>query len=221
MASKPDAPAVPPAERTIGQLVADTIRFYGSRFWPCLALGIGPAIFTVGEAQLSRDGRVIGLLTVWPLVMTISFIAACFLVSGTRFEARRALAAGLLGIVIAMPVPALVTLFVLPGVFWLALIGMTVPAVVIEGAKARDSVRRGLALGRADYAHAAGALATLVMLVVLTHLVLFQLLHGVSEQGLIVAAFLASTVISPLLFIGSALLYDDQVARMAVKSKAR
>jgi small-conductance mechanosensitive channel len=221
MSSSAQVPVIPPAERTIGQLVADTLRFYGNRFWACLALGIGPAIFTVVVAQLSRDGRITALVAVWPLVMTASYVAACFLVSGTPLSAPRATTAALLGLVIAIPVPLLVTILILPSVLWLALVGMAVPAAVIEGSGLRESVRRGLALARADYVHAAGTLATLVLLVVLTHLVLFQALHGLSHSAAIVAAFLASVVISPLLFIGSAQLYYDQKARAEVQSKAQ
>lgn len=221
MASKTELPVIPPAERTIGQLVADTLRFYGNRFWVSLALGVGPAIFTVVVAQLSRDGRITALLMVWPLVMTASYVAACFLVSGTPFDARRATPAALVGILIAVPVPLLVTILILPAVVWLALLGMSVPAAVIEGSGVRESIRRGFALARADFVHAAGALATLVLLVVLTHLVLFQALHGISDTAALVAAFLASVVISPLLFIGSALLYFDQNARAEVKSKSK
>lgn len=221
MSSKADAPLIPPAERTIGQLVADTLRFYGNRFWPCLALGVGPAIFTVTVAQLSSEGRITSLLTVWPLVMTASYVAACFLVSGTPFDARRLTTAALVGLVIAVPVPLLVTILILPAVLWLAVLGMAVPAAVVEGTGVRESVRSGVGLARADFVHAAGTLATLVLLVVLTHLVLYQALHGLSDTAALVAAFLASVVISPLLFIGSALLYYDQVARAAAKPAAR
>ena len=217
MSTKTELPVIAPAERTIGQLVADTLRFYGNRFWSCLVLGVGPAIFTVVVAQLSRDGRITALVTAWPLVMTASYVAACFLVSATPFDARRATKAALVGLVIAIPVPLLVTILILPAVFWLALLGMAVPAAVIEGAGVREAVRRGVALARADYVHAAGTLATLVLLVVLTHLVLFQALHGLSHSAALVAAFLASLVISPLLFIGSAQLYTDQKARAEVR----
>jgi hypothetical protein len=151
--------------------------------------------------------------------MTASFVAACFLVSRTSFDSRRTATAALVGLAIAVPVPLLVTIFVVPAVLWLAFVGLAVPAAVIEGAGIGEALRRGVALGRADYVHAAGGLATLVLLVVLTHLVLFQLLHGVSEQAALIAAFLASMVITPLLFVGSALLYDDQVARAEVKSQ--
>jgi hypothetical protein len=220
MASKPDLPAIPPAERTIGQLVADTLRFYGSRFWPSLALGIGPAMLTVAAGELRKEQRIEVLATAWPVLMTASFVGACFLVSGTPFTWRRARTAALVGFMVVIPVPLLVTLLVLPAVLWLALLGLAVPAAVREGMGVRESIRRGVALARTDYAHAAGTIATLVLLVVMTHLVLFQLLHGVSDQAGVVAAFLASVVITPLLFLGSALLYEDQVGRTEVKSRS-
>jgi hypothetical protein len=35
-------PPLPPAERTVGQLVAESINFYRHRFWPSLLLGFPP-----------------------------------------------------------------------------------------------------------------------------------------------------------------------------------
>src|SRR5581483_4053533 len=37
-------PPLPPERRTVGQLVAETIRFYGRHFWRSLLLGLGPAV---------------------------------------------------------------------------------------------------------------------------------------------------------------------------------
>jgi hypothetical protein len=56
-------------------------------------------------------------------------------------------------------------------------------------------------------------LATLVIVVFLTQSVLFFLLRGAGEQTVRLAAFLANLVVSPVLFLGSALLYFDQLAR--------
>ena len=219
MSSKAQVPAIPPAEQTIGQLVADALRFYGSRFWVSLALGIGPAVLTVTAAKAPRDVQIAVLLTGWPVLMTASYVAACFLVLGKPVGRGRVRVAALVGLVVAIPVPLLVAFFILPAVLWLALVGLAVPAAVVEGTGIRESIRRGFALGRADYVHAAGTLATLVLLVALTQLALFQLLHGLSQNAVVAAAFMASVVVSPLLFIGSAFLYKDQIARAAVKSK--
>ena len=218
MVTKPEAPAIPPAGQTIGQLVADSLRFYGSRFWASLALGIGPAVLTVTAAKAPRDVQIAVLLTGWPVLMTASYLAACFLVFGKPFDRGRIGIAALVGLVVAIPVPLLVAFFILPAVLWLALVGLAVPAAVVEGTGIRESIRRGFALGRADYVHAAGTLATLVLLVALTQLALFQLLHGLSQNAVVAAAFMASLVVSPVLFIGSAFLYSHQIARAAVES---
>ena len=37
-------PPLPPAERTVGQLVAETIRAYGANFWRVLPLGVPIAV---------------------------------------------------------------------------------------------------------------------------------------------------------------------------------
>ena len=213
MSSKAQAPEIPPGEQTIGQLVADALRFYGSHFWASLVLGIGPAILTVTAATAPRDVQIAVLLVGWPVLMTTAYVVACFLVLEQPFSSSRLAKAGLIGFAIALPVPLLVAFFILPAVLWLALAGLAVPVAIVEGTEFRESVRRGFALGRADYIHAAGTLATLVLLVALTQLALFQLLHGLSQNAVVVAAFLASVVVSPLLFIGSAFLYSDQRAR--------
>jgi len=43
----------------VGQLVAEAVRFYGSRFWPSLALGVPPAILAVALAPLDRIERLL------------------------------------------------------------------------------------------------------------------------------------------------------------------
>ena len=69
-------------------------------------------------------------------------------------------------------------------------------------------------LARADYVHALGSLATLVIVFVLTRLVLLLLLHGQANATARIAAFLADLVISPVILVGAALLYFDQAARV-------
>ena len=62
--------------------------------------------------------------------------------------------------------------------------------------------------------HALGSLATLAIVGLLTQGMLAFLLRGSGGTALSTAFFLANVVISPLLFIGSALLYVDQAARV-------
>ena len=45
--------ALPPEERTVGQVVAETIRFYGAHFWRALPLGLPPA--TINNTLLSLE----------------------------------------------------------------------------------------------------------------------------------------------------------------------
>jgi hypothetical protein len=60
-----------------------------------------------------------------------------------------------------------------------------------------------------------------VIVGLLTALLLFFLLRGQGEATLAAAAFLSVLVISPLLFLGGALLYFDQAARYDAQSGAR
>ena len=80
---------------------------------------------------------------------------------------------------------------------------------------------RAYKLARADFVHALGALATLAILVFLTQSGLFFLLRGTSDQTLAIASFVASLIVSPLLFLGAALLYFDQEARDNAKRVPR
>jgi hypothetical protein len=205
-------PPLPPETRTVGQLVAETVRFYGSRFWPSLALGIPPAILVVAAAPLNRIERLVLVVTAGSLLVTASYVAAFALVAGRRPGSLPLAFAT--GVLVFAPVPVLATAFILPGLAWLALFGLAVPAVLLEERGFRAAFRRGIELARADYVHALGSLATLVIVVFLCQGVLFFLLRGTGEAAIAVAGFLASLVISPLLFLGSALLYYDQAARV-------
>jgi len=205
-------PPLPPETRTVGQLVAEAVRFYGSRFWPSLALGVPPAILAVTLAPLDRIERLVLVVAAGSLLITASYVAAFALVAGRRPGSLPLAYAT--GVLVFAPVPVLATAFILPALAWLAFLGLAVPAVLLEERGFRAAFRRGIELARADYIHALGSLATLVIVVFLCQGVLFFLLRGTGEAALAVAGFLASLVISPVLFLGSALLYYDQAARV-------
>jgi hypothetical protein len=211
--NEPLPPALPPAERTVGQLVAETIRFYGSHFWRSLALGIGAAAAGVGLAFFPGWWRLVFVLTVGALLLTGSYVAAVVLVHGLRPRLRELVVAIGAGYAVFLPAPFLYSLFVLPAVAWLALFGLVVPAVLVEGAGVRSGFRRAFALARADFVHAVGSLATLVITGILTSTVLFFLLREQGEAARWASAFLSLLVISPILFVGAAFLYLDQAAR--------
>src|SRR5256885_8059163 len=110
-------PPLPPAERTVGQVVAETIRAYGERFWRVLPLGIPVAVVD----QLSvRQAPGVQMLVYWaatPLFVA-AYIRACALLLGARPN-RTAVA---VAVVIYLPFPALRALFILPGIAWFAFI---------------------------------------------------------------------------------------------------
>jgi len=206
-------PPLPPETRTVGQLVAETVNLYRRNFWPSLALGVGPAAAGVGLVLVPGWWDLGFALTAGVLLMTASYLGGVVIATERRAERRALLVGAAAGYVVFLPAPFLYSLFILPAVLWLALVGLAVPAAVIERRSFRGSLRRGFELGRADYLHAAGSLATLVIVGLLTSTVLFFLLRSGSQVELAIAAFLSLLVISPILFLGAALLYFDQAAR--------
>ena len=201
--------ALPPAERTVGQLVAESIRFYQEHFWQVLPLGLAFAV--IDQFQLGHRAVVqAAVLAAGAPLMTAAYVRAAALVSGASWS-WTAFGAGVL---VFLPAPALMLVFILPAVAWLAFIGLAVPAAVVERTRFRGSLIRGRQLGTADYVHSLAGLATLVIVFTLTRLVLGALLHGQADSALRSAVFLADLALSPLLFVGAALLYFDQEARL-------
>ena len=205
----PDLPApLPPGERTMGQLVAETIRLSGHVFWKALPLGLVPAVadqLSIHET-LPRQMAVYWGLT--PL-FAAAYLWACHVVHRVAVTPVAAAVA----VAVWLPFPALRALFVLPGIAWLALFGLGVPAAMVERLGFREALTRGRRLGLADYAHALGSLAALVIVVGASDSVLSALLHTQGSNGQRVALFLSDLVLGPLLFLGGALLYLDQGAR--------
>jgi hypothetical protein len=213
-------PPLPPGERTIGQLVAESIRLYGNRFWLALPLGLSVAV--VEQAAVGQSANVQTAI-VWagtPL-LTASFVGASLLVADETPPRRVLLVALAAGTLAFLPVPVLVRLFILPGVLWLAFVGLVVPAVINERLGFRAGFIRARELSLADFGHAAGSLATLAIVFFLTRFSLFFLLRSQGDLVDRIAALLADLVLSPLLFLGGALLYLDQRARVGRRHSRR
>jgi hypothetical protein len=206
--------ALPPAERTIGQLVAESIRFYGEHFWACLVLGVPAAVIAVVFTNVSRHVQLLLAPTLSAALISATFAWACAVVLGASPSRRRLLAAWLIGWLVFAPVPFLVLAFVVPGLLWLAALGLVVPVLVVEDVALGAALPRAWRLARADFTHAIGSLFTLAVVVVLSQSVLVFILRGFGDAGVSTALFLASVVLSPLLFVGTALLYVDQAARV-------
>lgn len=200
--------ALPPAERTVGQLVAESIRFYGDHFWAVLALGLPFVLLDFLSWQQAWWKQVVVGWIVGPLICA-AYARASMLVTGS-FWSWRAYA---LALIVYLPYP-LLGVYVLPAVVYFALIGLCVPAAVAEGLGIRAALRRGLALGRADLVHAIGGLATIVLVVGVSRLALEVLLNTQGGQAREVAVALADLLLSPLFYVGAAFLYLDQKARV-------
>jgi hypothetical protein len=218
--SGPLPPPLPAAERTIGQLVAETIRLYGRNFWRALALGVPLAV----ADQLTLGATIpvaIVLLVVFAPAFALTYAAAVRLASGRPYPPRRWAWAVAVGTAVFVPAAFVLPWFALLGFAWFALVGLAVPVVLVEDAGPRTALVRAVRLAWADYAHALGALATLAITFFLTRLSLFFLLREQSDQTERVAVFLADVVLSPLLYLGAALLYDDQAARLIRSSSPK
>jgi hypothetical protein len=211
-------PPLPPAQRTVGQLVAESINFYRHRFWPSLVLGIAPAAAGVTIAELPNSLKLPVALTFGAAAASSSYAIASAVVAKQQLEFRRLLPAMAVGMAVLEPAVLLLGFLgifgLLPAVIWLGLTGFVVPVAVIER---RLSLRRAYELARVDLMHAVGSLATLALVALLTAYVLFFTLRSAGTAALQAAAFLSVLVIAPLLFLGAALLYYDQAARVPTR----
>lgn len=213
---------VSPAERTVGQLIADAIKLYGHRFWRGLGLGIPAAAFTIGASFLDAGARVGYGLVVGPFALALSYVWAVEVATGARDARGRALLAGAVAF---LPLAASRVL-VFTGVYffalaWFALFGLAVPSVLVEGRGLWDALQHGFRLARADFVHAFGTVAALAVVVIVSIFSLSLLLAGFGAQSITISAVMAVIVMSPLFFVGCALLYVDQKARLESGSPRR
>jgi hypothetical protein len=211
----PLPPPLPPETRTVGQLVAEAMRLYGGRFWRFLPLGLVLALIDQVSFGLTTFEQAVVLWLGAPL-MTAAYVTASALV----VEARATATAFVVGLLVFLPVPALQLVYALPAVAWLAFLGLSVPAAMRERLGFRAALERGRRLAQADYVHALGSLATLTVVFALSKLMLYLLLRSQGDNGARAATFLADLVLSPLLYVGGALLYFDQVARLESGGRA-
>jgi hypothetical protein len=210
---EPLPPPLPPETRTVGQLVAETLKLYGDNLWKSLALGTSLTLITQVTAGRTTLVQALILAAGAPL-MAASYTGGCAIVGGIRPSARDAVRAVVVGSIVFVPAAFLTLLFIFPAVAWLALVGLVVPVLVIERLSTRAAFRRAIELARADYVHALGSLATLAILYWLVRVMVALLLRDLGDAGERAAIGLADLVLSPLLFLGGALLYVDQAARV-------
>jgi hypothetical protein len=206
-------PPLPPERRTVGQAVAETIRLYGAHFVPALPVGLIVAI--VNQLTIGRSRPVVSvLLLLSGPVFTLAFAYAAQLPTAPRPPARAWLVALVVGTAVFVPAALAFPWFAIASVLWLAFAGLSVPVAVLERAPVLESLRRGVELARAGYMHVAGSFLTLAAVFALTRWALALVLESQADNATRTAIFLADTVISPLLFLGGAIVYVDLDARL-------
>ncbi len=217
----------------LGELFAETVRIYGERVWSAFGLGaIVASAFVAGIFLHPLAG-----ITVISLVITGAWAAATRIVGGDTFGeawgqvAVRAPVLLVLTVVATLPFALAVSqlFLVVFAVGWLALTGFSIPVAAMERDADPDQgllhrlgfiLRRTLVLARAEYFHAAGVIAALVIIYLLLGIVLVGALRGFAENGDVVAVALAQIVLGPFFFLGLAVLYFEQRAR-PVSSRRR
>jgi hypothetical protein len=168
------------------------------------------------------------------LVVTAAFGAAARLVSGDSFGEAWAQVAfrapALLVLTFVVTVPALIAIpvyfLLIIGALWVALMGFSIPVAMVErDAEVKNSLDRvaysllrSVRLARAEYLHALGVFAALLMIYLVAAFALGVALIGFADNGMLAAAVLVRVVLAPFLFLGLSVLYFEQRARAAVSS---
>lgn len=217
----------------LGELLAETVRLYGERLWASLGLGavVGAAVFL---ALLSENVAV--FIVIVSLAFTAGYAAAARLASGDRFAEAWG------QVVIRLPILLVLTLVVsVPfaigridpillflAVAWLAFTGFSIPVAMLERDPDSDTwigrlgyaLWRSVRLARAEYLHALGVAAALVIVYLLVGRLLGIALVGFAENSELAAAILVQVVLAPFFFLGLSVLYFEQKAR-AISSPRR
>src|SRR5690349_4694920 len=129
--SGPLPPALPPATRTVGQLVAESLKLYGDRFWAVIPLGLPLVVvdqITVGQQTATS----IVVFAVAAPLFAAAYACASVMVSGRRPDRPAWLVAIGVGSLVFLPAAFLLPWFSLAAVVWLALFGFVVPAAIFE-----------------------------------------------------------------------------------------
>src|SRR5205814_1095976 len=129
-------------------------------FWRCLPLGLPLAVADQLGLDQSRPTQTLVFWLLTPLFVA-AYVWGCRLV----LAAPPTRTAATLAVVIWLPFPVLRAAYLLPGLAWFALLGLAVPAAMVERTPFRESLVRGRVLGLVDYVHALGSLCALVIVV--------------------------------------------------------
>jgi hypothetical protein len=217
---EPIPPPLPPESRTVGQVVAEAIKLYQDNIAAALALGLPVAIADQLIVDRSLGARIAVLVAASP-AFSLAYAAASAIRQGSRPPLATWLVAVVVGTITFLPAAFLFGWFAIAAILWLGLAGHAVPAIMAERLGPLAALSRTVQLGRADYIHAAGSFATLALLFGLTRLAMGLLLSSQADATVRVSVFLADVVISPLLYLGAAIVYVDLVARVGLSRDDR
>lgn len=196
-------------------MVAEAIALYQGNFWRALTLGVPVAVADQLIVDRPLGERIVLLAGASP-AFSLAYAAACAIRQQEHPPWKVWATAVLVGVATFLPAAALFSWFAIAAVLWLGIAGHAVPAVMAERLGLAAALRRSVELGRADYIHAAGAFATLALLFGLTRLALGLVLSSQADATVRVSIFLADLVVSPLLYLGAAIVYVDLVARVGL-----
>ena len=113
------------------------MRLYGRRFWPSLALGIPPSILNLLARTLDETALLVVVPVAGGLLLSASYLGAVALAAERPVRVWQPLLGGLL---VFLPFPFLVAFFILPGLAWLAALGLVVPVLALERSRLRVRV---------------------------------------------------------------------------------
>jgi hypothetical protein len=217
----------------LGEVLAETIRLYGERFWAALALGVVYTAAVAGAAVIHAALYYV----VFAFMVAAAYAGAARLAAGDSFgEAWAQVAVRLpvvlvLALVVGLPF-VLATSYLLSlliGAAWIGLTGFAIPVAMLErqhesaslAARIGYALERAITLARVEVVHAAGVAAALVLLYLLLERVLAGALVGYGENSRTIAGLLAQLVLAPFFFFGLAILYFEQKARLVSSPRPR
>lgn len=219
MALKNLPPPLPPGERPAGQVVGEAIRAYSRRPLHAVALGVPVALWSTLPRLVDEDALAYRFLPlVGAVLLSAAYVGAVALAEGRSLPF---VSPFLAGVVVFVLFQFLLVFLVLPAIAWLAAVGLVVPVLALERRPLGDAFRRAFALARADLVHALGSLAALAIVVVAATGAMTFVLRDFGDQAVTAAAFIGWLIVSPVFFLGAAVLYHDQVARLDSAGRQR
>lgn len=216
----------------IGDVLAASVRIYGSRPLAFLATGLIQACALIATVWLPFAAD----LVVVALSFGLAYALVARLVVGDSLEAAGARtlellpAVASLALVVGVPFSfaASFLIFLIVAAAWLGLATFAIPVAMIEApdepgyaGRMAHALRRTVELARIEYLHAFGVAAIMIALTLFVGVVLSLALFSFADNGRVAALALSQIVLSPFFFIGLSVLYFDQQARAEEKGSAR